>query len=76
MEALVDAQIEVYGVDNEEEDDEVECFSERLETSSNFFMHLLRLIEQGILSLEEKIVILLRRSGNVVSLVIKWLKRA
>nr|GFA23964.1 hypothetical protein [Tanacetum cinerariifolium] len=37
-------------------------------------MDLLRLIEQDSLSLEEKIIILLRRSENVVSLVIEWIK--
>nr|GEU41290.1 hypothetical protein [Tanacetum cinerariifolium] len=38
------------------------------------FMDLLRLIKQYSLSLEEKIIILLRRSGDVVSLVIEWTK--
>ncbi|GJR98938.1 hypothetical protein Tco_0271112 [Tanacetum coccineum] len=37
-------------------------------------MDLLRLIKQDSLSLEEKIIILLRRSRNVVSLIIEWMK--
>ncbi|GKE34144.1 hypothetical protein Tco_1453466, partial [Tanacetum coccineum] len=54
--------------------DSSQCLPERFESTFNFFMDLLRLIKQDSLSLEEKIIILLRRSGNVVSLVIEWMK--